>query len=113
VRGGAIIPEQPVVQSTAEIPNGPLEIRVYPGPNCSGSIYADDGHTFDYKHGHYFRQEFTCEASDSGVTVNLAKPEGDFTPWWKTMRVVVYGPTKTETKELPFSQAASTLTFSN
>ncbi len=111
VRGGAIIPHQPLVQSTAEKPNGPLEIRVYPGPNCSGSVYTDDGHTFDYKQGHYFRQSFTCEVTPQGVTVKLAKPEGDFTPWWTQIRVTLIGQPGSVYRDLPFSRDAQSITL--
>jgi alpha-glucosidase len=91
VRAGAIIPVQPLVQSTAEIPNGPLELRVYPGPECKGSLYWDDGETFDYQKSQYYRQEFTCAATASKVTVNLGVVEGSYEPWWKTIKIVVYG----------------------
>lgn len=109
VRAGAILPQEPVVQSTAEKPQGPLELRVYPGPNCSGSIYADDGHTFDYKQGHYFRQAFTCEATAQGVAVKLAAPEGDYTPWWTQVRVTVYGQAQPVSREVPFSREAQSV----
>ena len=109
VRGGAIIPHQPLVQSTSETPQGPLELRVYPGPDCSGSVYADDGHTFDYKQGHYFRQSFSCEATAQGVTVKLAAPQGDFTPWWTRLRLTVYGGTQPVTRDLPFSREPQTV----
>ena len=46
VRAGSIIPEQPVVQSTDEVPQGPLALNVYPGTPCHGSLYADDGKTY-------------------------------------------------------------------
>lgn len=91
VRAGAIIPEQPLVQSTAEVPQGALEVRVYPGPECRGSIYWDDGESFDYQKGQYYRQSFTCESDARGVTVKLSAPEGSYQPWWKTIKVVVYG----------------------
>jgi alpha-glucosidase len=90
VRAGAIIPEQPLVQSTAEVPQGPLELRVYPGPDCKGSLYWDDGETFDFKKGQYYRQAFTCERNDHGLTVNLGAVEGSYQPWWKTIKVSVY-----------------------
>ena len=38
VRGGSILPLQPLVQNTDETPVGPLELRVYPGSDCSGSL---------------------------------------------------------------------------
>ena len=91
VRAGAIIPLQPVVQSTADVPQGPLELRVYPGPDCQGSLYWDQGETFDYLKGQYYRQAFTCQATPSGVTVNLGAVEGSYEPWWKTIRISVYG----------------------
>ena len=90
VRAGAIIPAQPLVQSTADVPNGPLELHVYPGADCKGSLYWDDGETFNYKHGQFYRQAFTCAVSATGVTVNLGTVEGSFQPWWKAVKVVVY-----------------------
>ncbi len=59
VRGGSILPMQPLIQSTDETPNGPLELRVYPGQPCAGSLYLDDGHTLGYQHGEFLRQTFT------------------------------------------------------
>ena len=53
VRGGSILPLQPLVQSTDETPSGPLELRVYPGQQCRGSVYLDDGHTFRYQQGEF------------------------------------------------------------
>jgi len=91
VRAGAIIPEQPVVQSTSETPQGPLELRVYPGPDCHGVLYADDGSTLNYQKGEYLRQSITCESSGAGLTVKLAAPEGNYVPWWKELKVMVPG----------------------
>ena len=91
VRGGSMLPMQPLVQSTGETPQGPLELRVYPGKDCHGSIYLDDGHTFLYKRGEYLRQQFSCEQGPGGLTVTLAKSEGSFTPWWKQIDITIYG----------------------
>jgi len=90
VRGGSILPLQPLVQSTDETPNGPLELRVYPGPQCNGSLYLDDGHTFRYQKGEFLRQSFSCQADGSSVLVKFAARQGSYTPWWKTIEVVVY-----------------------
>jgi alpha-glucosidase len=91
VRAGAIIPHQPVVQHVEQKPAGPLEIRVYPGPDCRGSVYTDDGNTFAYQKGAFQRTSFTCEASQDGVQVKIAAPEGTFKPWWNSMQVAVVG----------------------
>ncbi|HYM79528.1 MAG TPA: glycoside hydrolase family 31 protein [Candidatus Dormibacteraeota bacterium] len=89
-RGGSILPFQPLIQNTDEIPSGPLELRVYPGAPCSGSIYLDDGHTFAYQHGAYLRQTFNCKSDEHSVHLTFHKREGSYTPWWKFIEVVVY-----------------------
>jgi alpha-glucosidase len=91
VRAGAILPRQPVVQSTSETPDGPLELDVYPGDDCTGVLYADDGHSMAYEKGGYARQAVRCSVTADGVTVTLDKRDGHYVPWWKTIRVVVHG----------------------
>jgi alpha-glucosidase len=91
VRAGAIIPHQPLIQSTQEVPQGPLELRVYPGPNCSGSLYLDDGHTFNYQRGEFMRESFTCSQAEHSVTVQTNRPEGIYKPWFSEVQFTVYG----------------------
>ena len=98
VRAGAIVPQQPLVQSTDEKPQGPLTLRVYPplasGSDCSGSLYLDDGASFDFKKGDFLRQRFTCRTTAQGLIVTAAPREGSFEPWWKLLSIEVYGATK-------------------
>jgi alpha-glucosidase len=88
VRPGAIIPKQPLVQSTGETPTGPLELDVYPGDDCRGEIYLDDGVSIG---GPSLRQQVTCTATASGVSLSFGKREGSYRPWWKQIAVVVHG----------------------
>ena len=90
VRGGSVLPMQPLVQNTDETPVGPLELRVYPGADCKGTIYLDDGHTFAYQHGQFLRQSFNCDADAKTVRLKFHPREGAYAPWWKFMEVVVY-----------------------
>jgi len=90
VRGGSILPLQPLIQNTDETPNGPLELHVYPGPQCAGSIYLDDGHTFAYQRGEYLRQNFTCQSDGKSMHVSFSAREGSYAPWWKMVDVVIY-----------------------
>jgi alpha-glucosidase len=90
VRGGSVIPMEPLIQSTDETPGGPLELRVYPGDHCSGSLYLDDGHTFAYQQGKYLRQALTCESDANSTRVKFHAREGSFAPWWKIIEIVVY-----------------------
>jgi alpha-glucosidase len=91
VRGGSILPMAPLVQSTTEVPNGPLTLRVFPpnsGEACVGEVYTDDGHTFDFRNGEFARIHFTCSvAPDGSLHVEIAKQEGNWRPWWHEYRV--------------------------
>jgi alpha-glucosidase len=98
VRAGAIIPHQSVIQNTQEVPQGPLELRVYPGPNCSGSIYLDDGHTFNYQRGEFIRESFTCSEAGHSVIVQTGSAEGSYKPWFSEVQFTVYGIASTPNK---------------
>jgi alpha-glucosidase len=90
VRGGAILPEQPVVQNVDEVPQGPLRLSVYPGPDCQGSLYEDDGNTMAYMHGDFFRVQFTCDLRPDSLQLKFSAREGNYKPWWKAAKVVVF-----------------------
>ncbi|MGH9591414.1 MAG: DUF5110 domain-containing protein, partial [Terracidiphilus sp.] len=90
VRAGSILPFQPLIQNTDETPNGPLELDLYPGPECNGSLYLDDGHTFAYQRGEFLRQSFTCESDEKSVWLRFRPREGSYKPWWTSIEVVVY-----------------------
>jgi alpha-glucosidase len=94
VRAGTILPQQPVIENVDQAPNGPLELRVYPGPNCSGDLYTDDGNTLAYQKGAFLRVHFTCETSGTYLNVHISAAEGSYTPWFKQVQVTVYGSNK-------------------
>jgi len=95
VRSGAIVPEQPLVESTDEKPQGPLMLRVYPpakpGAACHGSLYLDDGASYAFKKGDLLRVGFNCHATPRGLAINVEPHEGSFAPWWKLISIEVYG----------------------
>jgi alpha-glucosidase len=91
VRAGAIVPTQPVVQNTAEKPNGPLQLRVYSGDDCRGSLYEDDGHTFAYQRDELLRVNYSCQASPTSITVTSTTEKSSFQPWWNSAEVAVFG----------------------
>jgi alpha-glucosidase len=101
VRAGSIIPEQPLVQSTDEKPEGPLTLRVYPptaiGNDCKGTIYLDDGVSYNFRNGEFLRDSFTCRLTGQGVIVTVTPREGTFAAWWKQLSVEVYGASKPAT----------------
>ncbi len=93
VREGSILPLQPLVQSTSETPKGPLTLRVYPGKDCKGSLYMDDGQSFAYQHGEFLRMEFGCSETPNGVAVHIGAHQGSYVPWWTNLQVEIYGRT--------------------
>ena len=96
VRAGAIVPHMPVVQNMEQIPDGPLELRVYApragSGDCSGSLYLDDGKTFAFQRGeqNWLRLNFSCEPTASALTLKTSS-RGGFIPWWKRIEVQVVG----------------------
>ncbi len=90
VRAGAIIPRQPLVQSTGEVPDGPLQLHVYPGPDCHGTLYLDDGTSFAHRGDGYLRSTFRCERMGEGLVVRETERAGAFQPWWREIEVVVH-----------------------
>jgi alpha-glucosidase len=127
VRAGSIVPLSPLVQSTDEKPSGPLTLRVFPGDNCAGEIYQDDGISYDFERGNFLRMHVSCSTDASGaVTVQWAKPEGSFQPWWSSVRIEVVGfslPAAAQSASLfeatplgvaatlPYTAAAQSITF--
>jgi alpha-glucosidase len=91
VRAGAIIPTQPLVQNTGEKPSGPLQLRVYAGDNCHGSLYEDDGHSFAYQRGDLLRVNYSCQVSPALITVTSTTEKNSFQPWWNSVEVSVFG----------------------
>jgi alpha-glucosidase len=106
VRAGAIIPTQAVVQNTGEKPAGPLELRVYAGENCHGSLYQDDGHSFAFQRGELLRVNYSCQASPASISITAATEKNSFQPWWNTAEITVYG-ANTEPKELRLGDRAT------
>ena len=88
VRAGTILPRQPLVQSTMETPRGPLNLDVYPGPDCRGEIYFDDGVSVK---GPSLRQTITCTVTPTGLALRFGPRQGSWRPWWKQIAVTVHG----------------------
>jgi alpha-glucosidase len=91
VRAGAILPMQPVTQNTGEKPTGPLQLRVYAGEDCRGSLYEDDGHTFAYQKGEFLRVNYSCKVSPNSIAVTSSTANSSFHPWWSSATVTVFG----------------------
>ncbi|MEK9136007.1 MAG: TIM-barrel domain-containing protein [Bacteroidota bacterium] len=81
VKAGAIIPTQQVVQYSDQAPIDPLTLTVYPTElQSSLTYYEDDGHSFEYEKGVYFRRTINQWNSSTGITLTISKAEGSYVP---------------------------------
>jgi len=88
VRAGAILPRQALVQSTMEKPKGPLELDIYPGEDCRGELYFDDGISVKSPN---LRQSLQCSVTPKGLALRFGPRQGFYRPWWKQIAVTVHG----------------------
>ena len=69
VRAGSILPLGPPEQYADEKPNGPIELRIYPGANGSFTLYQDEGDNYNYETGHHATIPITWSQSDNTLTI--------------------------------------------
>jgi alpha-glucosidase (family GH31 glycosyl hydrolase) len=101
VRGGAVIPMDPVRQYAGEPVDEPLTLVVYPGANGTSSLYEDDGRTFEYRRGAWMRIVMTWQDASRRLTLRLAPGSRMPAPMRRSLRVRVAG--SPETKSVVFS----------
>lgn len=53
VRAGSILPMAEGLQYADQVPEGPMEIRVYPGADAAFTLYEDAGDGYGYERGEY------------------------------------------------------------
>ncbi len=68
VKAGSIIPMQPVVEYTDQLPADDIDVAVYPNPGIPASftLYEDDGKTLDYQSGSFSETVFGEKMVQSG-----------------------------------------------
>jgi alpha-glucosidase len=88
VRAGTILPREPLVQSTAQRPSGPLELDIYPGEDCRGELYFDNGVSVN---GASLRQELRCAVTPKGLALRFGARRGSYRPWWSEIAITVHG----------------------
>jgi alpha-glucosidase/alpha-D-xyloside xylohydrolase len=72
VRAGAALPTGPPRQYTNEAVMEPQTITVFPGANGAGSLYEDDGESFDFRTGEFMRIEMQWEDRARKLAIRLA-----------------------------------------
>jgi alpha-glucosidase len=90
IKAGAIIPMQNVIQSTNEKGDGILELNVWYGNEVSSFVYyEDDGSSYDYQEGVYYKREISFDPV--ARTINLSGIEGSFQSKYNQIKLVLHG----------------------
>lgn len=90
VKESSIIPMQSLVQSTSQMPTDTLVVHVYQGEkNNNYTYYEDDGESYNYENGAYFKRLISYDAAKHAITFN--KAEGSYKSKFKNIKVVMHG----------------------
>jgi alpha-glucosidase len=81
VRSGAVLPSRQVVQYTDQAPIDPLTFTVYPGGlQSDAQYYEDDGISFAYEKGTFFRRTVNQWNAEGSTTLTFSAVEGSYRP---------------------------------
>jgi alpha-glucosidase len=80
VRGGAILPLQPVVPYVEEAPIHPLVLMIFPSRESEGALYEDDGISDAYQQGAWARTSFRARRSAEEITLEIGPRQGQYAP---------------------------------
>jgi len=90
IKAGAIIPMQNVIQSTGQKGDGILELNVWYGKEQSSFVYyEDDGSSYDYQKGVYYKREISFDPVKR--TISLLEVEGSFQSKYTQIKLSLHG----------------------
>ncbi len=90
VKAGSIIPMHKIIQSTGEDPGDTLFLHLYKGSGQTiYTFYEDDGISFDYRDGKYYKRQIRFNGNDGRLTLEPA--EGTFPSRYRTIKLVFHG----------------------
>ncbi|WP_149526479.1 MULTISPECIES: TIM-barrel domain-containing protein [Sphingobacterium] len=91
VRGGAIVPEFPVMQYTGEQKIESLKLTYYfAEQSCDSYVYSDHGDTFAYEQDVYMDKHFIAEGQAASVSIRQGE-QGLYTPNYSTFDLYLVG----------------------
>jgi alpha-glucosidase len=90
VKAGAIVPMQNLIQSTNEKGDGILEINVWYGKEANSfTYYEDDGTSYDYQKGTYYKRVINFDPVKKQITVSPV--EGTFSSKYNKIKLILHG----------------------
>ena len=92
VRSGSVLVSQPVHNYVGETPAQEVNVDVFPDASVAKFVYYDDdGETYAYEKGDYYRQLITAKKDMHGIELFFDKPAGRFHPALRTYLVRIHG----------------------
>lgn len=90
IKGGAIIPMQSLIQSTADNSDGTLYLHVWNGNEPNSFVYyEDDGITYDFEQGAFYKRIITFHPQKKELTISAV--EGAYPSKYKKIQLVLHG----------------------
>lgn len=90
VKGGSIIPMHSLIQSTTEKPTDTLILHVYKGDVANAFVYyEDDGISFNYEKGAYYKREITFDPGKKAIS--FGKAEGSLPSKFSRVKLMLHG----------------------
>lgn len=90
IKESSIIPMQSLVQTTADKPTDTLVLYIYKGNiNNHYVYYEDDGETYKYESGNYYKRDMTYDAAKKTITLN--QPQGSLSSKFNYLKIVLTG----------------------
>ncbi|MBN1412631.1 MAG: DUF5110 domain-containing protein [Spirochaetales bacterium] len=80
VRRGAVIPMIQTIQSTRDYPLQKIILNVYPALRISGSLYIDDGITYDFTKNKYSLLSIEGSLRDNKLLLTVTRQKGKLSP---------------------------------
>ena len=116
VREGSIFATQPAEEGNELSPNTPLVMDVFPSASRVANFvaYDDDGHTYGYENGDYFRQEVAARRSAASTEIALHAATGSYKAHFPSYLLRVHQASATVTRDgAPLKRFPSENAFRN
>lgn len=93
IKQGAIIPTQKALNYTSEEAVSEIMLDIFPSSaQSSFRLYDDDGSSYDYESGEYFKQTVTAQdRGAAGVSVDLSARTGSYASSYQVYLVKLHG----------------------
>ncbi|MDH3711621.1 MAG: glycoside hydrolase family 31 protein [Cyclobacteriaceae bacterium] len=89
VKLGSVVPMQSVVQSTSETPEPVLHLHVYGKGDSELEYFEDDGSSFQYQQGEYYKRTLKFEAKASKLVMETV--QGSMDSKFTTVKLYLHG----------------------